>query len=132
MIVLVVVVLSCFFGTLEARTVPPDLVEHWKKMVLPYHTLCLNETHDNPEPIIHMLAEFTLPEEKVIHCYWKCFHEHIKFVVNGKMDVDLMVKTVYKLTPELAEKCVEQAKQEEELCQRSYVLVQCVVMNEVD
>ncbi|KAB0798179.1 hypothetical protein PPYR_09172 [Photinus pyralis] len=127
-----VVIVLCSLSTSEAqKKVPAEVVAKWNELVMPYHKLCLNETHDKPEPIIHMLADYTIPDEKSIHCYWKCFHEHAKFLSNGKFDIDVMLKLVYSLPRELAEKCIVQGEAESDICQKSYTLVQCIVMAEV-
>ncbi|KAB0798180.1 hypothetical protein PPYR_09173 [Photinus pyralis] len=127
-----VVTLVCSLSVPEPRKAPPEVVAKWNEMVMPYHELCLNETHIDPEPIIHMLSYYaTIPEEREIHCYWKCFQEHAKFISNGKVDLDFMVKTAYNLSRELAEKCVVLGDGETDLCQKSYIIVKCIVMDGV-
>ncbi|XP_031342284.1 uncharacterized protein LOC116170199 [Photinus pyralis] len=110
-----------------AREIPPNVTKQWKQMIEPYYLLCGNETHIAPDVLITMLTDSSLPTENRIHCFWKCILEHKGFEVNGRFDTDLIAKEVYLVTPEGAKLCAESAYREEELCKKTYVIVQCTI-----
>ncbi|XP_031345519.1 uncharacterized protein LOC116172442 [Photinus pyralis] len=109
----------------QARKIPLDIQEKWKKVVEPYHQTCINETHIDPDAVISMLTDSRLPSERSIHCYWKCILEHLKFLVDGEFNIDLMNNQVYLITPEVSKPCIQIAFGEKEVCKRIYTFVQC-------
>ncbi|KAK5645956.1 hypothetical protein RI129_004420 [Pyrocoelia pectoralis] len=132
MVLLPIIVASTMVFISESKHIPPDIAEHWKQTLAPFHTICLNETELNPQLLAHLLSDFEIPDEKLIHCYWKCMQEHMEIIKNGKINIDAMYKAIYMITPYMRTICVEEAYKEEELCRRSHKLAQCIISNKME
>ncbi|KAK4879397.1 hypothetical protein RN001_007543 [Aquatica leii] len=112
------------------RKIPPYVIGIWKNLTEEHNAECLKISKANPDYIEKILIDVHATDEKSFHCYIGCIYEKLNFITpNGDANLDVILEKAPYLTAELTLKCDAEAQSGEDLCEKSFISLHCIIHN---
>ncbi|KAK5646355.1 hypothetical protein RI129_004819 [Pyrocoelia pectoralis] len=122
------ILIGLLFIAVQSKKLAPHVIKMWEDIVAPYYDDCVKITNVDPEIPKTMFEQEDLPTAESFACYMKCIFEKLAMVdSNNELNQEAMLKTIYKLTPAEAEKCLKESASETNICKKIHDVSACIV-----
>ncbi|KAK4878878.1 hypothetical protein RN001_011384 [Aquatica leii] len=103
-------------------------IQAWTNLIEPYNNDCLLETNADQNDAAEMTNNGFLRKTEESACYLKCLYQKLEFLKDdGEIDVEAILTKAPYMNFEVSDKCKKKAASETDLCEKSYVLGNCIL-----
>ncbi|KAB0805519.1 hypothetical protein PPYR_02489 [Photinus pyralis] len=100
----------------------------WEEEDAPFLDECAKETNVDPQIPKKMYKDLHFPNEESFHCYVWCLYNRQNALTPDGKDIEVEVLAMHPYVGlELAQRCVEEAKNETDICLKTYVATVCAI-----
>ncbi|KAK5646129.1 hypothetical protein RI129_004593 [Pyrocoelia pectoralis] len=124
-LLLVLCFLPHFMKCLE---LPQATIQIWNNIAKDNYQKCAEEFNIDLDLAENYLSYLHFPDEKQFQCFLRCQYNDANLLTSeGYFDHAMVVDQVHFLTHEIAEKCIQEAHQVTDYCERSYYAGTCSI-----
>ncbi|KAF5271061.1 hypothetical protein FQR65_LT00480 [Abscondita terminalis] len=107
---------------------PSDVKNTWKSLTDPYKIECLGDSTINLLRFELMAEHAYVTNVRPFGCYLKCIYQKIGVLkTDGEFDFDAILSKASYMSESLTQKCIDEAKDENDGCLKSLIGAKCVV-----
>ncbi|KAF5271057.1 hypothetical protein FQR65_LT00476 [Abscondita terminalis] len=110
------------------RQLPTDVKTIWNGFTDPFKNECLNQSQANPEHVTLMIENAYVTDSRSFGCYLKCIFEKTGILkADGEFDFKAILEQGTYMSSDIAQNCVDNAKNETDLCLMSLIGGNCTI-----
>ncbi|KAK5638569.1 hypothetical protein RI129_012864 [Pyrocoelia pectoralis] len=120
-----VLLLMCIVGS---KKVPQRIVDSWINMVKPFQEVCGKTYGISSELARDVLINANPPNERSYQCYSSCIIREVGYLTHNRIfNITVLMEKVPFIPQELIRRCVPDAASDDDLCEKSYKNLNCLL-----
>ncbi|KAF5271056.1 hypothetical protein FQR65_LT00475 [Abscondita terminalis] len=105
-----------------------DVKEVWGDLINAYQEQCINFSGADPVLVTMIIEDAYVADDSSLGCYLMCIYNHLEFLgPDGEFDINLIFAKAPYMTDLFTQKCLNQAKNEPDHCQKSLIVGNCTI-----
>ncbi|KAK4877036.1 hypothetical protein RN001_009542 [Aquatica leii] len=116
------------FAIFSFQNIPQDIQNNWIQVASPYYSKCICASGADITAAENILGKLIYPNDPCLKCFTKCIEVELGLMLSdGTVVPEAWVRQVAAITPEIAEKCVNNTIDISDTCEKAYDYSQCLV-----
>ncbi|KAK4877035.1 hypothetical protein RN001_009541 [Aquatica leii] len=115
-------------ATAFSWNIPHDIQDSWIQVATPHYSKCMCASGADITAAENILGKLLYPNDPCLKCFAKCIEIELGLMLSdGTVVPEAWVSEVAAITPEIAERCVNDTIDILDTCEKAYDYSQCIV-----